>query len=378
MIYADHAATTRLSQTAFDAASEFLFDEYGNSSSRYSLGVRAKRALDAARERVARLIGARREEIFFTSGGSEGNSWVLSLANENVDSRLIVSAFEHPSVHQNAMAFQRHGGDVFYVPIERSGVVSLDAYRQALREKNASLVSIMSVNNEIGSIQPIEETTKLAHEHGALVHVDAVQALGKIPIDVKKLDVDFLTASAHKFNGPKGVGFLYKRCGVELPVLVRGGGQEFGLRSGTENVFGAVAASYALEENVGRLRENEQKQRVLYRKTIDALRSEIDENDFQIAGDEQLRAPGTFDVLFKNADGEALTILLDMKKICVSTGSACDSINKEPSRILTALGYSPEEAISAVRISYGWENTEEEAEQVGKTLAFAYKKLRRS
>lgn len=378
MIYADHAATTRFSQTAFEGARDFLFEDYGNASSRYSLGVRAKRALEGARSRIAALIGAEPHEIFFTSGGSESNSWVLSQMNDNPDMRLIISGFEHPSVHQNALAFQHKGGNVVFLPIERSGITRVDALSEALREKKSQLVSVMSVNNEVGTIQPIERIASIAKEYGALVHTDAVQALGKTSIDVNKLGVDFLTASAHKFNGPKGVGFLYKRSSVSLPELIRGGGQERGARSGTENVFGAVAASLALEENCLRIEETNKHLELLYARTIDVLRNELNEEDFHTAGAEETRLPGTFEILFRNADGEALTILMDMKGVCVSTGSACDSIKKEPSRVLLALGYSREESTSAVRISYGWDNTLVEAETVAKTLAFAYKKLRRT
>ncbi len=378
MIYADHAATTRLSQTAFEGAKEFLLEEYGNASSRYSMGTRAKRALETARERVAALIGAEPCEIFFTSGGSEGNSWTLAAMNERPRASLVVSAFEHPSVHQNALVFQRKGGDVVFLPIERSGIVELGACEAILREKQVGLISVMSVNNEVGTAQPIKKIVELARGKNALVHTDAVQAMGKMKLDVKELGVDILTASAHKFNGPKGVGFLYKRNGVELPSHIRGGGQERGERSGTENVFGAVAASLALEENIARLDETKKLIQELFSKTLEAIYAEVEPGDVQIAGDAAVRLPGTFDLLFKNADGEALSIIADMKGVCVSTGSACDSVKKEPSRILLAMGYTREEASSAIRVSYGAENTLEEAEKVGKTLAFAYKKIRRN
>lgn len=378
MIYADHAATTRLSQAAFEGAKEYLFEEYGNASGRYSLGVRARRALERARERIARIIEAEPDEIFFTSGGSEGNSWGLSIMNNRPSSLLVVSGFEHPSVYQNALALERKGVGVKLLPIERSGVVSLDACEALARNnKKIGLISVMSINNEVGTIQPIDKIVAMASETNALVHTDAVQAMGKVEINVKKLGVDLLTASAHKFNGPKGVGFLFKRSGVELAPYIRGGGQERGERSGTENVFGAVAMSLALEENVCRLSETKKLLKALFNRTLETLRTELDESDFLVAGDDSVRSPGTFDLLFRNADGEALTILMDLKGVCVSTGSACDSVKKEPSRILLALGYSPEEASSAVRVSYGPENTLEEAEKVGKTLAFAYKKLKR-
>lgn len=377
MIYADHAATTRLSTSAFEAAKEYLFDEYGNASSRYSLGARAKRAVESARERVANAIGAEPDEIFFTSGGSEGNAWALSCMREKPKLRLIVSSFEHPSVHENALAFRKRGVKVDFIPVKKSGLISIDSCRDVFRGGKIGLVSLMLANNEIGTIQPIKTVVALAKRYRTLVHTDAVQGVGRIPLDVNDLGVDLLTASAHKFNGPKGVGFLYKRRGVVLPPLIKGGGQECGERSGTENVFGIVAASFALAENVAVLRETNEKTRALTRRTLDVIGAGLDESDFLVVGDEQTRAPGVINVLFRDADSEAIAILLDMKGVCVSTGSACDSNRKEPSRVLSAMGFSPSEANSAIRISYGRDNTIEEAEIVGKTLCFAYRKLKR-
>ncbi len=377
MIYADHAATTPFSRTAFERAREYLFDEFGNASSRYSLGVHAKRAVESARERVAAAIGAEPDEIFFTSGGSEGNAWATSRMREKSNSRLVVSAFEHPSVRENALSYKKQGVAVDFIPVERSGVISLEACPQIFRGGNIGLVSVMLVNNETGTLQPVKTVVSLTKRYRTLVHTDAVQAVGRIPVDVKDLGVDLLTASAHKFNGPKGVGFLYKRRNVVLPSLIKGGGQERGARSGTENVFGVVATGFALEENVAALKETNEKTRVLTRRTIDVFREELDEEDFYIIGSEQTRAPGVMNVLFRNVDGEALAVLADMKGVCVSTGSACDSNKKEPSRVLLAMGFSPKEASSAIRISYGRENAVNEAERVGKTLCFAYKKLRR-
>lgn len=377
MIYADHAATTQLSRLAFEKAREFLFEEYGNASSRYSLGVRAKRAIEAARERVAAAIGAEPDEIFFTSSGSEGNAWTLTSLRERPNLRLVVSAFEHPSIHESALAYAKCGAKVDFIPVERTGLISLDSCREIFRGGKIGLVSVMLANNEVGTIQPVDKVVSLARRYQTLVHTDAVQAVGRIPVDVRALGVDLLTASAHKFNGPKGVGFLFKRRGVELPTLIRGGGQEQGERAGTENVFGIVAASFALEENVAVLEKIEHQLRTLTQRTIDIIGEELNEGDFFIVGDETARTPGAFNVVFRNADSEAMTILLDMKGVCVSTGSACDSVKKEPSRVLLALGLTPKEASSAIRISYGRENTIEEAEIVGKTLCFAYHKLRR-
>jgi len=372
IIYADNAATTRLSSRAFDEAAPYLRDAYGNASSLYSLGVGSRRAVELARARVAESIGASPEEIYFTSGGSEGNAWILSSVSSG---SVLTSPFEHPSVWRSCERLAKRGVEVLSLPVDSSGVVRVEDVAALLRD-DARLVSIMTVNNEIGTIQPIAEIGAFLHSRGVLFHTDAVQAVGHIPIDVERLGVDFLTGSAHKFNGPKGVGFLYVRRGVEPPpALIPGGEQERGLRAGTENVFGIVATGAALAENVAALEANAERARGAVRAMLGRLGEALMPEDYFVVGSESERAPGVADIVFYGAGGEAMVQLLDFKGVCVSSGSACSSGRDRPSRVLLALGFTEEESKSAVRVSFGRENAPEEGVKVAEALAFAYRKI---
>lgn len=373
IIYADCAATTRLSSRVLDEALPYLRDAYGNASSLYSLGVDSRRAVEVARARVAESIGASPEEIYFTSGGSEGNAWVLSCV---ASGSVLTSPFEHPSVWRGCERLAKRGVKIRTLPVDQSGVVRVeDVARAAEFLPDLRLVSIMSVNNEIGTIQPIAEIGAFWRSKGVLFHTDAVQAVGRLPLDVGRLGVDFLTASAHKFNGPKGVGFLYARKGVAPPPLILGGDQERGFRAGTENVFGIVATGAALVENVEKLEENAARERATIRATLERLGELLLPTEYFVVGSESERAPGVADIVFRGAGGEAMVQILDFKGVCVSSGSACSSGQDRPSRVLLALGFSEEEAKSAVRVSFGRDNSPDEGALVAEALAFAYRKI---
>ncbi len=395
-VYADAAATTRLSQTALEKALPFLRDSFGNPSSQHSLGVAAKRALEEARGMIAEATGAAADEIFFTSGASETNAWILTTVGQerasavNTDSkevdiaprnigakRVVTSTLEHSSIRRSCEALARQGVAVDYLSSGRDGVVSSDALKQILNAKasDINIASIIFANNEIGTIQPIAELGALLRRFGVPFHTDATQAVGHIPLDVSALNVDFLTASAHKFNGPKGVGFLYLRRGVALSPLFFGGEQERGLRAGTENVAGAVATAWALTENVARLETTATLTRRITSEIVELLKTLLSPGAFTVVGDKSKRLPGTLNLVFHGVNSDALVRILDLKGVCASTGSACSSGNAQPSPILLALGFSPEDAKSSVRLSFDRDNSPNDAAVVAETLAFAYHKL---
>lgn len=376
MIYADNAATTQISDSAFENMLPFLRDQYGNASSQYSLGVKSKRAIEHARKQVAEAIGAESSEITFTSGGSEGNSWVLQsiptlFSGEPI--HIITSSIEHHSVLNACYALEECSVAVTYLPVDSNGCVAVADVESALRPET-KLVSIMLANNEVGSIQLIAEIGKLLHARGILFHTDAVQAVGHIPVHVKDLQVDLLTASAHKFNGAKGTGFIYIRSGLRLPQLVFGGGQEQGNRAGTENVAGIVALGCALTESISAMADEKNKQVTLVQATIAGLRKVIP--DLKINAETTERLPGTLNITFAHASGESMMHLLDLKGICVSTSSACNSGKDEPSHVLLAMGLSEEQAKSSIRLSYGKYNNIQEVDTIVAAINDAYKKIR--
>jgi cysteine desulfurase len=375
VIYADNAATTRLSEAAFEKMLPFLREQYGNASSRYTFGVKAKRVIEEARRQVAVAIGAEPSEIAFTSGGSEGNSWVIQgiarlFNGENI--HVVASSIEHHSVLNACRKIETCGVSVTYVPVDSVGRISVRDVASSIRP-NTKLVSVMFANNEIGTIQPIAEIGKYLREKDVLFHTDAVQAVGHIPVNVKDLQLDFLTASAHKFNGAKGTGFLYKRSGIDLPQLIFGGEQEHGQRAGTENVAGITAMGYALEESVADMSLISEKLTALAETSINGLKAEIPE--IRINGQGAERLPGIVNITFPYASGEAVMRLLDLKEVCVSTSSACNSGKDEASHVLLALGLSEKQAKSSIRISYGRYNAMEEAERIVSTVSDVYAKI---
>lgn len=378
MIYADNAATTKISDRVLEEMLPFLRELYGNASSLYSLGAKAKRAINRSRQQVATAIGANPAEIIFTSGGSEGNSWVLQNAaafwskKGDAPPHIITSAIEHPSVLNTCRVLEKRGASVTYLPVDRSGSISIAAVMSALHPET-KLVTIMMANNEVGTIQPIAAIGKMLRCRGILFHTDAVQAVGHLPVDVKELHVDFLTASAHKFNGPKGIGFVYARSGTLLPQLVIGGEQEHGRRAGTENVAGIVALGSAIEENMSIMPDERERLFTLVRETAANLRATIPE--LSINADSADRLPGVLNVTFPSVSGEAMLHLLDLKGICISTSSACNSGKNEPSHVLLAMGLTTEQAMSSIRISFGRYNTLEEARAIAKAVCDAYWKI---
>jgi cysteine desulfurase len=378
VIYADNAATTKLSEMAFEKMLPFLREEYGNASSQYTLGVKSKRAIEQSRWQVAEAIGCEPSEVVFTSGGSEGNSWVLQcmstlFRNEKV--HIITTAIEHLSILNACRSLEGQGIEVSYLPVNSNGCVSVDDV-EAVLCPNTRLVSIMLANNEIGTIQPIAKIGELLQTRNIFFHTDAVQAVGHLPLNLKELKVGFLTASAHKFNGAKGTGFLFIRNGLSIPHFVFGGEQEQGKRAGTENVAGIVALGYALEESVSALDSESEKQRSLVNATIDGLKAANPDIKINAEGADKL--PGTLSVSFPHATGEALMHLLDLKGICVSTSSACNSGKNEPSHVLLALGLSEQQAKSAIRISYGKYNTAADANEIVKAITNAYAKIKQN
>lgn len=366
-IYADNAATTRIAPEALDAMMPFLTEEYGNASQPYSFSRPARRALKDARETIATCIGAMPGEVFFTSGGTESDNWVLKsvLMNDADHKGLITSSVEHHAILHSGQTMERLGYHVTYLPVSNDCLVSPADLEKTLASNTTSLVSIMFANNEVGSIQPVEELAHIAHAHSALFHTDAVQAVGHVAINVHKLGIDFLSSSAHKYNGPKGVGFLFIRQGCKLAPYADGGAQESGLRAGTENVASIVGMATALKLNCDELEQNKARLLSLESLLIDTLRHEG--IDF-IHNGAKAHVPGNVSLSFRGADGEMLLHRLDLMGICVSTGSACDSKNTQISHVLNAMAVPEEYARGTIRISLGRYNTQKEVSAIAQSI----------
>lgn len=366
IIYADHAATTKLDIAAFEAMKPYLLEEYGNASQLYSFSRAPKKALKEARETIASCIGAEPEEVFFTSGGTESDNWAIKgSAFSDVERRAtITSAFEHHAILHSCEAIERLGYPVAYLKPNEAGVVTPSVLQRIITDR-ARLVSIMFANNEIGTIQPISELAQIAHQHGAAFHTDAVQAVGHIAINVHELGVDLLSSSAHKFNGPKGIGFLYIKKGTKLLPYADGGAQENKLRAGTENVASIVGMAEALRISCENLEERKEHLEKLEQLLLGKLsRYGL---DFRMNGGDN-HTPGNISLSFRGADGEALLHRLDLMGICVSTGSACNSKSTELSHVLKAIKLPQEYAFGTIRISLGYENTEDEVLTIAASL----------
>lgn len=363
LVYADHAATTPLSSKARAAMEPYFSLRFGNPSSLYAFGQEAKTDLEQARAVIARCIGAQPSEILFTSGGTEGDNWALKGVAElrkNKRKHIITTVIEHHAVLHTTQYLEKQGYEVTYLPVDRLGRVDPEQVRAAIRP-DTILISVMAANNEIGTIEPIAAIGAVAREAGVIFHVDAVQAVGHIPVDVKEWNCDLLTFSAHKFYGPRGVGGLYMRRGVRLPPLIHGGGQEKGLRSGTENVAGVVGMAAALQEAVGEMAAESKRLINLRDKLLDGL-SRLPCT--QVTGDRENRLPGTASLIFEGVEGEALLLHLDARGIRASSGSACSSASLDPSHVLLSIGLPHEVAHGSLRLSLGRENTEEDVEHI--------------
>lgn len=366
LIYVDNAATTQMDMAAFEAMKTFLTDEYGNASQPYSFARKPKKALQDARETIASCIGAAPEEIFFTSGGTESDNWAIkgSALLNAYKHATVTSAFEHHAVLHSCEALERSGYPVAYMRPSREGYITAEILKKYIASQTY-LTSVMFANNEIGTVQPIKELCAAAHENGSLFHTDAVQAVGHVAVNVHDLGVDMLSASAHKFNGPKGVGFLYIRNGLKVMPFTDGGAQESGLRAGTENIAGIVGMAAALKNNCDVLEENTRYIARLESKFIDMLDSSGIE---YIRNGGKNRLPGLLSLSFPRADGEAILHRLDLTGICVSTGSACNSKNTEVSHVLQAIRLEDSYAKGTIRISLGKANTEGEVEAIVEAL----------
>ena len=365
-IYADHAGTTALSRAALEAMAPYLTERYGNPSSLYRFGQEAKSDLEQARSDVAACIGAKPEELFFTSGGTEADNWALKGVLEwmalkgKPTGHIITSAIEHHAILHTAQHLEKQGYDVTYLPVDELGRVSPAEVEAAIRP-DTLLISIMAANNEIGTIQPVAEIGAVARKHKVLFHTDAVQAVGHIPVDVEAWNVDLLSLSAHKFQGPKGVGALYVRKPLRLPPLIHGGGQEKGRRSGTENVAGVVGMAAALKEAAAQLETEGARLSALRDRLIDGL-TRLPYS--RLTGDPANRLPGTASFVFEGVEGEALLLHLDARGICASSGSACSSASLDPSHVLLAIGLPHAIAHGSLRLSLGADNTDADVDAI--------------
>ena len=337
----------------------WLKEKYGNPSTLYSLSREPRKAVSDARNTIASAIGARPEEIFFTSGGTEADNWALKgTAFNSLRKRTIVTTvIEHHAILNSCLALKRLGYHISQLDVDKKGVVCSSSLEKEMTEDTA-IVSVMLANNEIGTIEPIKELAMIAHQSGCVFHTDAVQAVGHIPVDVQSLGVDMLSASAHKFNGPKGIGFLYVRSGTELVPLIDGGGQERGMRAGTENVANIVGMAVALNEHVDNMKDEEKYLNSLSKLFLSQLE---DRNlDFIVNGSEY-RIPGNVSLSFGNADGEMILHRLDLLGTSIATGSACNSKEKTVSHVIQAIGVPADYSSGSIRITFGKENTEEDA-----------------
>ena len=375
-IYADNAATTKMSRTAIDTMVKYMEDTYGNPSSLYMIGQEAKEALEEARETVAKVINAEPREILFTSGGSEAdNQAIISAATigaKKGKKHIISSAFEHHAVLHTLAKLENEGFEITLLDVHEDGMVRPEELEAAIRE-DTCLVTIMAANNEIGTIQPIREIGRICREHGVIFHTDAVQAVGHIPIDVKADNIDMLSASAHKFHGPKGTGFLYTRKGIALTNVIEGGAQERGKRAGTENVPGIMAMAAALKEAADKMEQTSPYIKGMRDRLIAGLK-EIPHS--AINGDEENRLPSNANFCFEGIEGESLLLLLDQKGISASSGSACTSGSLDPSHVLLAIGRVHDVAHGSLRLSLGEDVTEEQVDYIIKSVGEVVEYLR--
>ena len=367
-VYADNAATTQMSDSVLKAMMPLLTDIYGNPSSLHSVGQIAKEHLEAARETVAECIGADPKEIYFTSGGSEADNQAIRSAAyigaRKGKKHIISSKFEHHAVLHTLDALKKEGFEVTLLDVYSNGIVKPEDVANAITDETC-LVTIMTANNEIGTIQPIAEIGRICKEKGVLFHTDAVQAVGHIPVNVKDMNCDMLSVSAHKFHGPKGVGFLYARKGILLTNVIYGGAQERNKRAGTENMASIVGMATAIKDATDHLQENAEKVTAMRNRLIDGLKG-IERS--RINGDLEHHLPGTLNMCFEGIEGESLLLLLDAKGICASSGSACTSGSLDPSHVLLSIGVPVEIAHGSLRLSISEYNTMEQMDHIVKSV----------
>lgn len=376
LVYADHAATTALSDTALNAMLPYFQKQYGNPSSLYSFAQAAKADLEKARADIAACIGAKSEEIYFTSGGTEADNWALKGVAElrgNKGKHIITTTIEHHAILHTAEYLEKAGFEVTYLPVDSEGFVKPEDVKAAIRP-DTILISIMAANNEIGTVEPIAEIGKIAKEAKVLFHTDAVQAVGHIPVNVDEWNVDLLSLSAHKVHGPRGMGVLYARKGLRLPPLIHGGGQEKGRRSGTENVAGAIGLAAALKEAVAILNEEGARLSAMRDRLMDGLVASVPR--CKVTGPRENRLPGTASLVFECVEGESILLLLDGKGISSSSGSACSSASLDPSHVLLAIGLPHEIAHGSVRLSLGRENTDADVDYMLEVIPQVIERLR--
>ena len=376
MIYLDNAATTKVADSVVDAMLPYFKEYYGNASSIYQLGAKSKEALDESREYIAGTLGAKANEIYFTAGGSESDNWAIKAtadAYAQKGKHIITSAIEHHAVLHTCEYLEKHGYEVTYVGVDENGVIKLDELKAAIRP-DTILISVMFANNEIGTIQPIKEIGEIAKEHDILFHTDAVQAYAQVPINVDEMHIDMLSASGHKLNGPKGIGFLYIRKGIKIRSFVHGGQQERGRRAGTENIPGIVGLAAAAKRSFSMLEEKMQKEIELRDYLISRIEAEIPY--CRLNGDRKKRLPNNVNFSFQFIEGESMLILLDSKGIAASSGSACTSGSLDPSHVLLAIGLPHEIAHGSLRLTLSEENTKEEMDYVAEQLTAILERLR--
>jgi cysteine desulfurase len=377
-IYFDHAATTPLKPEVEQKMREFFSVKFGNANSQHSYGQAAAAAVIAAREQVAAAIGAKASEIYFTSGGTEADNWAVkgaALARADKGKHIITSKIEHPAVYNPCKQLEKYGFSVTYLDVDSEGFVSPDALNKAMRDDTV-LVSIMFANNEIGTIEPIAELAKIAKSRGALFHTDAVQAVGSVPIDVKALDVDMLSLSAHKFYGPKGIGALYIKSGVKLEKLICGGEQERTQRGGTTNVPAVVGLGEALSIAVKNMGENTKKVSALRDRFVQSVNEKIPYTRYNGASDHSKRLANNASFSFQFIEGESILYSLDLAGISASSGSACSSGSLDPSRTLLSIGLPAGIAHGTIRFTFGIDNTEEEVDYAVSKLVEIVQRLR--
>jgi len=376
IIYFDHAATTPVKPEVLEEMMPYFTNKFGNASTIYSIGRESKKAIEEAREKVAKALGAMPREIFFTGSGSEADNWAIkgvAYSNRSKGNHIITTAIEHHAVLHTCQYLESDGFEVTYLPVDENGLVSPEQVRKAIKP-NTILITIMFANNEIGTIQPIAEIGKIAKEHNIYFHTDAVQAVGNIPINVNELNVDLLSLSAHKFYGPKGVGALYVRKGVKITNFLHGGAQERGRRASTENVPGIVGLGKAIELATNNIEQYNKKFIELRDRTIEEITKKIP--FVKLNGDRYKRLPGNVNFSFQFIEGESLLLMLDMKGIAASSGSACTSGSLDPSHVLLAIGLDHETAHGSLRITFGEENTHEDVDYLMEVLPMIVERLR--